>query len=791
MHIGAKALELLLVLDPEMLLFINDNKAKALEPDLITEHRMGADDDLEGAVLQPCPRLGGVPGRHHPRQVAHLDRPAGEPLAEGLEMLPRQQGRRADDGHLLPAHGHDKGGPQRDLGLAEADVAADQSIHRRALAEVLQHIADGVQLVVRLLIGEAGAELVEQPLRRHNGGRGPQRPLGRKRDQPLGHVAQTGLGLGLARLPARAAQPVQLRPVGLRAVAGQEVDVLDRQIQFAVAGVEQFQTVVRGLLDLQRLQPLIASDAMIQVDHQIAGRQGRGLGQEVGRPPLLLRPGQPVAQHVGLGDDGDSIRLEPVLDRQDAAQIEILRCRLDIGPVAHCHHRLQPVVRQHGRQSLGRAFGPGGEQNPLARRLQRLGMARHGLEQIDAVLRALGGEVPSQPATGILAGPVEGRQPPHPAAGQGVVPVAFTQIQPLRRQGPIRCPALAHGRVAPGLICVPGEVPALGPRRLHLIVEEQPRIVRQIVEQGLQPVVEQRQPVFHALPPRALADRGVERIVARRPEQAQIAGAETRDAVGVQQGLGHRCQMHLAALTGRTLGGRVEGSDRLQLGAEHVQPHRLLKAGGIDVDDPAAHGELALLRHGRGPHIAVGCEIPLQCRRIEIKSDRGLETGPVGDLAWRCPLHGRADGGYDQHRLAVARRALRQSRQGRHPLRRNRRGRAQPVIGQAVPGRELDHLDALGEEAEGLNKLAHPGIVPRHEKPDAAPGLQPFGHDKGIEPLGGTAQFLFAAWRTRTVHQPAPSATAEATWSRMKSRTFAITGVSCTSGVGSVPMIQA
>ena len=269
--------------------------------------------------------------------------------------------------------------------------------------------------------------------------------------------------------------------------------------------------------------------------------------------------------------------------------------------------------------------------------------------------------------------------------------------------------------------------------------------------------------MFHALAPRALADRRVKRIVTRRPEQTQIAGAKARDAVGVQQGLGHRCEMHLAALTGRTLGRRVEGTDRLQLGAEHVQPHRLVEARREDVDDAAAHCELALLRHGRGPHIAVGCEIALQRHRIEIKSDRGLEAGPVGDLARRCPLHGRTDCGHDQHRLAVAGRALRQARQRRHPLRRNRRRRAQPVIGQAVPGRILDHLDVPGEEAERLNKLAHPGIVARQEQPDTAPGLQLFGHDQGIEPLGGTAQFLFAAFRARAVHQPTPSATASAT----------------------------
>ena len=81
---------------------------------------------------------------------------AGEPLAEGPEMLAGQQGRRADDGYLLTGHGDHKGGPQRHLGLAEADVAADQAIHGCALAQVFQHIADGVQLVVRLFIREAG-----------------------------------------------------------------------------------------------------------------------------------------------------------------------------------------------------------------------------------------------------------------------------------------------------------------------------------------------------------------------------------------------------------------------------------------------------------------------------------------------------------------------------------------------------------------------------------------------------------------------------------------------------------
>ena len=120
-------------------------------------------------------------------------------------MLARQQGRRRDDRHLLPRHGDDEGGPQRHLSLAEADIAADQAIHRCALAQILQHVADGVQLIVGFLIGEARAELGEQTRRRRDRIGLAQRPFGGQSDQPLGHGAQTFLGLGLSRLPACAA----------------------------------------------------------------------------------------------------------------------------------------------------------------------------------------------------------------------------------------------------------------------------------------------------------------------------------------------------------------------------------------------------------------------------------------------------------------------------------------------------------------------------------------------------------------------------------------------------------
>jgi hypothetical protein len=79
-----------------------------------------------------------------------------EALGKGLEMLARQQRRRHHHGHLNPGHGRDEGRAQRHLGLAEADIAADQPVHRppRGRSSITRSIAD---LVFGLLIGEAGA----------------------------------------------------------------------------------------------------------------------------------------------------------------------------------------------------------------------------------------------------------------------------------------------------------------------------------------------------------------------------------------------------------------------------------------------------------------------------------------------------------------------------------------------------------------------------------------------------------------------------------------------------------
>ena len=139
MHLGAQRLELLLVRDAEMLLLVDDEQAEVLELDRLAEQRVGADHDVDLAVGEPLLDLLQVRRRDQPRGLRDLHRQAAEALGEGLEVLARQQRGRHHDRHLLAAHGRDEGGAQRHLGLAEADVAADQPVHRLAGAEVVEH----------------------------------------------------------------------------------------------------------------------------------------------------------------------------------------------------------------------------------------------------------------------------------------------------------------------------------------------------------------------------------------------------------------------------------------------------------------------------------------------------------------------------------------------------------------------------------------------------------------------------------------------------------------------------
>ena len=133
-------------------------------------------------------------------------------------------------------------------------------------------------------------------------------------------------------------------------------------------------------------------------------------------------------------------------------------------------------------------------------------------------------------------------------------------------------------RLVAGVVIVLHLREALAGRIVDQRVEDH-RHARQVVEQRVEVVVEERQPVLHAGIAPALADRLVEPVVAgRRAEGRHIGLPEAPDALGGELDLAHRHEIEGAQRADRALGLRIEGADRFERVAEEVEADRVGQA---------------------------------------------------------------------------------------------------------------------------------------------------------------------------------------------------------------------
>ena len=94
--------------------------------------------------------------------------------------------------------------------------------------------------------------------------------------------------------------------------------------------------------------------------------------------------------------------------------------------------------------------------------------------------------------------------------------------------------------------------------------------------------------------PPPVRDRLIERIAGRGgAEHLAIARAEALDAVLVEQGLGGGEQGEAVDPVDAALVAGIEAADALDLVAEEIEPERLLLARREQIDQAAAHRELA------------------------------------------------------------------------------------------------------------------------------------------------------------------------------------------------------
>ena len=301
--VRAQLLDGLLVLDAEALLLVDHQQAEVLELDALDQQPVGADDAVDLARLQPGHHGLGLSGAEEAGQHLDADRVAPEAVGEGVAVLLGEERGGHQDRDLLAGLDGLERGADRHLGLAEADVAAQQAVHREAGLHVVLHVADGVELVGRLDEGEALLQLVLPGRVVAEGEAGSVAPPLVQHDQLLGDLPHGGPDPALGLLEVRAAEAVERGRLAADVVAD-GVDLVGRDVELVAALVLEQQVVALDAADRPLDHAAVAADPVVVVDDVVAGLQVL----EDARRLAAARPGGAVgaaaAGQVGLGQHG-------------------------------------------------------------------------------------------------------------------------------------------------------------------------------------------------------------------------------------------------------------------------------------------------------------------------------------------------------------------------------------------------------------------------------------------------------------------------------------------------------
>ena len=151
----------LLLRDAEALFLVEDDEPELLRDDVAAEDAVRADQDVDLALLEVREHL--LDFRRRPEARDHLDtnREVAIAVAEGVPVLLGEDRRRREHQRLLAVDGDGERRADGDLGLAEADVAADEAVHRTRRLEVFLHRLDRSLLIRCLAVRELRLEPLE------------------------------------------------------------------------------------------------------------------------------------------------------------------------------------------------------------------------------------------------------------------------------------------------------------------------------------------------------------------------------------------------------------------------------------------------------------------------------------------------------------------------------------------------------------------------------------------------------------------------------------------------------
>ncbi len=575
---------------------------------------MGADEDVDlalGGALQDVPDVGGAAKA---RDHLHLDRRAPEAPAEGLPVLAGQNCGGNQHRHLLAVQSRLEGGADRHLGLAVADVAADQPVEGTRSLHVGQHVADRRELVGRLLVGKGGLEFAEHAVGGGIGETFVHLPAGKDLEQLPRQFFDRRPGLDLGLVPGTAPHLVEARGVPFAAdVLLHLFDAVDRDVKLVLAGVLQVQEIPFHRPHLQMQQAQVAADAVVGVDHEVPflelrQRGEQGLGSGFGQPA----PPDPPAEDLLLGDHRQLFVVEPEPGRQLAEQQSQLAGPHQLRRARSLEGRAHAVGLEQIDQALGLAALVADQDHlpvlplPAPQTLGELVDAAAGLPEFGAdIAVALGVEAVNR---SFLLQAVEPQAGEIDAAAKPDLPLQLVRLEVQLGGGHVGVGAAAGAHFALG---------HLGPEQIGLgfhrrRVDDHPAPLGGIVEQGVQPAVVERQQEGPAGAQQPLAGLLENRLAAGPGNLQGVAALLEAGGEGIQVFAGQHHlpgrQQHqlLELLVTGALAGRVERPHALDIVAEELDPYRLAAGRRVDVEDIPAGGKGAAVLDQRDRGVAEG-----------------------------------------------------------------------------------------------------------------------------------------------------------------------------------------
>ncbi|MNQ31127.1 hypothetical protein D3C85_444920 [compost metagenome] len=374
-------------------------------------------------------------------------------------------------------------------------------------------------------------------------------------------------------------------------VAGDQVQAGDRHIQLGVLGVHQGEELGSLTVDLQGDQAQVATDAVVDMHHGRTFAQfGEVLDHVVAGVARFLAAStlhHPLAEQRALGDQGQVVEQQAVVERGDA-DAQALLAGGEFRPTGH-FPGFELEAGEQLQQHFAAPGGLGAEQHAariLFDETAQSGQGLAGLGLDRQVGQGLGVEALAADARFDIF-----------LADDDSWPVFQAGEAVFHRQEDVGRRQQWALEVAPAFfIAIARVVPEVLGGLFHARQGKYLGVLWQVVEQGRGFFEEQRQVILDT----GRGDAGGQVLVDRAAAEVDVealaeTSAKVRDRLLLQRKLAGRQQLDRGHLVDRALGFRIEGAQGFDLVVEQVDAKRLLAAHREQVDQGAAHGELAVL----------------------------------------------------------------------------------------------------------------------------------------------------------------------------------------------------